>query len=671
MRILVTGGAGFLGSHVVDRAMREGHHVTVIDNLYTGRTSNFAHHAKSPNFQFIQHDVRYTWTPEVLAMHFDQIFHLACAASPVHYQSDPIGTTMTCVNGTNHTLQLALKNNCPILIASTSEVYGDPEVHPQPESYWGHTSCTGIRSCYDEGKRCAEALCFDYNRKFGVKVRVARIFNTYGPRMCFNDGRIISNFLVQALKGENITVYGKGDYTRSFQFCEDLVEGFWRLINHATEIGPVNLGNPEEYTVLEMAKKAQELVPGTKSQIIFLPAAKDDPKQRRPDITKAKAVLGWAPTITVAEGLRRTLAEFAPRVALGNEEGATIQANVMQQAAQKIYIQCNPLLDISAHVDAAFLAKYNVQPAAAALVAPEQMPIYADLESQKGSTYIPGGSGLNTARVAQWIAQSEAKNVTFVGCVSNDKYGGILKQSAEKDGVNMLLQTTTDAPTGSCAVCITGKERSLVANLGAANLISAQHLETATVKAAIAEAGLAYLTGFTLTINVDFVLAVAQRAHAAGARFAMNLSAPFIIQFFGEQLAKILPHVDILFSNDDEAQVFAQTKGWKGKTVAEIASLVAKLEHVGVGERLVVFTQGKDPSVFATPTTTGAVAVDPIDPAKIVDTNGAGDSFVGGFLAAAAKGLPVERCIAVGNYAAGVIIQNDGCTFPAKPSITL
>lgn len=657
-KVLITGGAGFLGSHVTDRALREGFDCYVVDNLQTGRMENIAHHIGHPRFHFVQHNVAFPFPPEILAIKFHQVFHLACPASPVHYQADPIGTTMTCVNGTNNVLQIAMNSDCPVLITSTSEVYGDPEVHPQPEDYWGHVNCAGIRSCYDEGKRCAEALCFDYNRLYNVKIRVARIFNTYGPRMCFNDGRIISNFLVQALRGEDITVYGTGEYTRSFQYCDDLVEGFWRLINHATEIGPVNLGNPEEYSVLDMANKAKELVPGTESNIVFLPAAKDDPKQRRPDITKAKAVLGWEPLVPVADGLRRTIAEFSSRLAA---ESASIS---------KLYIQCNPLLDISAHVSAEFLAKYNVQPASAALVAPEQMSIYADIEKQPGCTYIPGGSGLNTARVAQWISKApKGAFVSYVGCISDDKYGSILKQSSERDGVKMLVEFTTKAETGSCAVCITGKERSLVANLAAANAISGAHLDTDRVVSAMTSAKLFYLTGFTLTINVDYVIKVAKRAHAVGGKFMMNLSAPFIIQFFGEQLNKVLPYVDVLFSNDDEAKVFATVNGWKTDSVEDIAKLAAALPYNGKHGRLVVFTQGSQPSAWATTSSSGTVPVRPIAAEKIIDTNGAGDAFVGGFLAAAALGRSVERCIEVGNYAAGVIIQHDGCTFPAVPEI--
>ncbi|ORC90982.1 dTDP-glucose 4,6-dehydratase [Trypanosoma theileri] len=315
--VLVTGGSGFLGSHVVDRAIREGYSVVVVDNLYTGRKENVAHHMGKENFHFVQHDVRYPFPEEVLRHKYTYIFHLASPASPVHYQADSIGTTLTCVNGTYHSLLLAQRDDCPVLVGSTSEVYGDPEQHPQTEEYWGNVNCTGIRSCYDEGKRCAESLCFDFNRKHGVKIRVARIFNTYGPRMCFNDGRIISNFLVQALKERDITVYGTGEYTRSFQYCDDLVEGFFRFIRHPTEIGPINLGNPEEYSVLDMAKKAQELVPGTKSKIVFLPAVSDDPKQRRPDITKAKRVLNWEPVVSLSEGLKRTADEFAERVKRG------------------------------------------------------------------------------------------------------------------------------------------------------------------------------------------------------------------------------------------------------------------------------------------------------------------------------------------------------------------
>lgn len=657
-KVLITGGAGFLGSHVTDRAMAEGSIVYVMDNLYTGRRENFAHHLGHPRFHFVNHDVQFPFPPSIEEIKFDKIFHLACAASPVHYQNEPIQTTLTCVNGTNNVLRTALRSDCPVLIASTSEVYGDPNVHPQPETYWGNVNTIGIRSCYDEGKRCAEALCFDYHRHHGVKVRVARIFNTYGPRMCFNDGRIISNFIVQALKDEDITVYGTGEYTRSFQFVDDLVEGFWRLVHHPTETGPVNLGNPEEYSVLDMAKWMADLVPGTKSKIVHLPAAKDDPKQRRPDITKAKAVLGWEPKIPVAEGLRRTKEEFATR--LHNE-----------RLSQKgIYVQCNPLLDISAHVDAAFMAKYGVQPASAALFSDAQKGIYADLETKSDVCYIPGGSGLNTARVAKWMSRKLAP-VSYVGCIADDKYGAILKTSAEKEGVVMNVEYTNKEATGTCAVCITGKERSLVANLAAANCLSASHLTTDRVRNALNHSKLFYLTGFTLTISVDYVLTVAKAAHEVNGLFMMNLSAPFIIQFFGEQLKAVLPYVDILFSNDDEARTFAEAQGFGTQDVKEIAKKAAALPHVGKRERLVVFTQGKNPTIYATPSSVGEVEVPAIDPAKIIDTNGAGDSFVGGFLAGLAAEQSIERCCQAGNYAAGVIIQHDGCTFPESPSFTI
>eukprot|EP00744_Colponema_vietnamica_P002036 GILI01003279.1.p1 GENE.GILI01003279.1~~GILI01003279.1.p1 ORF type:complete len:664 (+),score=233.44 GILI01003279.1:55-2046(+) len=659
-KVLVTGGAGFLGSHVTDRAMREGYDVTVMDNLYTGRMENLEHHIGHPRFHFVNHDVKHPFPDKVNALKFDYIFHLACAASPVHYQSDPIGTTLTCVNGTLHALDAALRSDCPILISSTSEVYGDPQVNPQPESYWGNTNCTGIRSCYDEGKRCAEALCFDYHRKYGCKVRVARIFNTYGPRMCFNDGRIISNFLVQALRGDDITVYGTGEYTRSFQFYEDLIEGFWRLVMHPTETGPVNLGNPEEYSVLEMAEKARELVPGTKSKIVFLEAASDDPKQRRPDNTKALKVLGWKPQVSLAVGLRRTIEEFSSRLARDSS------------ALPKIYVQCNPLLDISAHVDAEFLKKYDVQPASAALFGEKQEGIYADIESRADHVFIPGGSGLNTARVAQWVSQAPIRSlVSYTGCVADDKYGAILKNSAEKEGVVMNVEYTTKAPTGSCAVCITGKERSLVANLAAANCLTGAHLETAEVQKALKESKLFYLTGFTLTVNVDYVLTVAKKAHQVGGKFMLNLSAPFIVQFFGEQLNKVLPYVDVLFSNDDEAKVFSEANKFGTTNVTEIAQKTAALPYNGPhGSRLVVFTQGSQPTVWATTSATAEVAVQPIEASKIIDTNGAGDSFVGGFLAGLARGADITKSIQAGNYAAGVVIQHDGCTFPETSSFT-
>eukprot|EP00796_Vickermania_ingenoplastis_P005838 gene5838-4163_t len=309
--VLITGGAGFIGSHVVDRAMKEGAHVTVVDNLYCGSTYNFAHHEGNKNFRFVWHDVTAPFNDDItLGTKFDCIFHLACAASPVHYQNEPIQTTMTCVNGTYHALQLATAHGCPILIASTSEVYGDPMEHPQRESYWGNVHCNGIRSCYDEGKRCAESLCFDFYRRYGTKIRVVRIFNTYGPRMSFNDGRIISNFLIQALRNDDITVFGTGEQTRSFQYVDDLVEGFWRFLAHPTETGPINMGNPRG--------KALELVPNCKSKITWLPCPQDDPKQRRPDNSKAKAVLDWSPQINVHDGLNRTLEEFTARLAMEN-----------------------------------------------------------------------------------------------------------------------------------------------------------------------------------------------------------------------------------------------------------------------------------------------------------------------------------------------------------------
>lgn len=324
--MLVTGGAGFIGSHVVERAIREGFHVTVVDNMFTGRQENVSPYLCKANYRFFQHDIQNPFPVAVSAgvpaddvgpgenRKYNCIFHLACPASPVHYQSDSIGTILTCVNGTNHVLQLATQHDCPVLIASTSEVYGDPEQSPQREDYWGHVNCCGVRSCYDEGKRCAEALCFDYHRRYRTKIRVARVFNTYGPRMCFDDGRVISNFLVQALRGADITIYGTGEQTRSFQFIDDLLDGLWRLVFHPTEIGPVNLGTADELTVREVAERVLALVPGTLSRVVFQSPVADDPKQRRPDTAKAKAVLGWAPKVSIDDGLRRTIEEFRARM---------------------------------------------------------------------------------------------------------------------------------------------------------------------------------------------------------------------------------------------------------------------------------------------------------------------------------------------------------------------
>jgi len=304
MRILVTGGAGFLGSHLCERLIAEGHEVACLDNLFTGRKSNIGHLLNNQHFEFIRHDVVDPFKIEV-----DQIYNLACPASPVHYQHNPIKTVKTSVMGAINVLGLAKRVDARVFQASTSEVYGDPSVHPQPEKYWGNVNPIGIRSCYDEGKRCAETLFFDYHRQNGVDIRVVRIFNTYGPRMMPDDGRVVSNFIVQALRGEPITIYGDGKQTRSFCFVDDLIEGFIRMMNQDKTVGPVNLGNPGEFTMIELAEK---ILAETKSRskIVHKPLPSDDPKQRRPDITLAKKHLGWEPKVDLAAGLKKTVAYF-------------------------------------------------------------------------------------------------------------------------------------------------------------------------------------------------------------------------------------------------------------------------------------------------------------------------------------------------------------------------
>ncbi len=304
MRILVTGGAGFLGSHLCDRLINEGHDILCLDNFFTGRKQNIAHLLQNPKFELIRHDVIDPFKVEV-----DQIYNLACPASPPHYQYNPIKTTKTSVMGAINCLGLAKRVRARVFLASTSEVYGDPNVHPQSESYWGNVNPIGRRSCYDEGKRCAETLFFDYHRENGVDIRVVRIFNTYGPRMLADDGRVVSNFIVQALKGENLTVYGDGSQTRSFCYVDDLIEGFVRLMNQDKTVGPVNIGNPGEFTMLELAELVLKKV-GGKSKITNLPLPADDPKQRRPDISLAKEVLGWEPKIPLEQGLDRTIEYF-------------------------------------------------------------------------------------------------------------------------------------------------------------------------------------------------------------------------------------------------------------------------------------------------------------------------------------------------------------------------
>ncbi|RMF21471.1 MAG: SDR family oxidoreductase [Cyanobacteria bacterium J083] len=307
MRILVTGGAGFIGSHLIDRLMKQGHEVICLDNFYTGTKRNILHWLDNPYFEFIRHDIT-----EPIRLEVDQIYHLACPASPVHYQYNPIKTVKTNVLGTINMLGLAKRIKARILLASTSEVYGDPNVHPQTEEYWGNVNCIGLRSCYDEGKRMAETLAFDYHRENHVDIRVARIFNTYGPRMLENDGRVVSNFIVQALKGVPLTVYGDGSQTRSFCYVSDLVEGLMRLMN-GDFIGPVNLGNPGEYTILELAKTIQKMV-NPEAEVAFKPLPQDDPKQRQPDITRAKTYLGWEPTIPLEKGLTMTIEDFQARL---------------------------------------------------------------------------------------------------------------------------------------------------------------------------------------------------------------------------------------------------------------------------------------------------------------------------------------------------------------------
>jgi UDP-glucuronate decarboxylase len=303
-RILVTGGAGFLGSHLCEKLTDQGHDVVCLDNYFTGSKHNVDHLRSRGNFELIRHDVTMPLFLEV-----DQIYNLACPASPIHYQYNPVKTIKTSVMGAINMLGLAKRVKARILQASTSEVYGDPEQHPQKEGYWGHVNPIGTRSCYDEGKRVAETLFFDYQRQNKVDIRVIRIFNTYGPKMHPHDGRVVSNFIVQALQGQDITIYGDGQQTRSFCYVSDLLEGMVRLMEHPTMVGPVNIGNPNEFTIRELADQVIELT-GSKSKIIKLPLPSDDPKQRQPDITLAKANLGWGPTVELREGLKKTIAYF-------------------------------------------------------------------------------------------------------------------------------------------------------------------------------------------------------------------------------------------------------------------------------------------------------------------------------------------------------------------------
>jgi UDP-glucuronate decarboxylase len=312
-RILITGGAGFIGSHLCDRLLSEGNEVICLDNFFTGRRLNIKHNLSNGNFEFVRHDVTSPYMAEV-----DEIFNLACPASPIHYQYNPIKTVKTSVMGAINMLGLAKRVKAKILQASTSEVYGDPIIHPQTEEYWGNVNPIGNRSCYDEGKRCAETLFMDYHRQNGVKIKIIRIFNTYGPRMNLNDGRVVSNFIVQALRGQDITIFGTGKQTRSFQYVDDLLEGMIRMMNTPdTVIGPINIGNPNEFTMIELATKIIDMI-GSKSKLIFQPLPSDDPKQRQPNISKAKEFLdNWNPNIQLQEGLIKTIKYFEDELKSG------------------------------------------------------------------------------------------------------------------------------------------------------------------------------------------------------------------------------------------------------------------------------------------------------------------------------------------------------------------
>jgi UDP-glucuronate decarboxylase len=304
---LVAGGAGFVGSHLCDRLIADHYRVVCLDNLYTGSIDNIAHLLNHPDFMYIKQDVI---QPCEVDEKLSLIFNLACPASPRHYQKNPIYTTKISVMGTLNMLELAQRNNCPMLQASTSEVYGDPALHPQPETYWGNVNPDGIRACYDEGKRCAESLCMDYHRQYGTRVKVVRIFNTYGPRMAEDDGRVVSNFITQALKGEPLTIHGDGSQTRSFMYVSDLIEGFMRMVHTPDDVtGPINLGNPEEYTVQELADIVSDLL-GTEKKYVYKPLPQNDPTRRKPDITLAKSVLNWQPSVKAADGLRQVINYF-------------------------------------------------------------------------------------------------------------------------------------------------------------------------------------------------------------------------------------------------------------------------------------------------------------------------------------------------------------------------
>lgn len=308
-RILITGGAGFIGSHLCDRLIKEGNEVICLDNFFTGSRQNIVHLIGNPNFELVRHDVTMPYFAEV-----DEIYNLACPASPIHYQFNAIKTIKTSVMGAINVLGLAKRTKAKILQASTSEVYGDPDVHPQTESYWGNVNPIGVRSCYDEGKRCAESLFMNYHAQNGVKIKIVRIFNTYGPRMHPNDGRVVSNFIVQALQNQNITIYGDGQQTRSFQYVDDLVEGFIRMMASGDDfIGPVNIGNPGEYTILQLAKEIIRLT-NSKSELVYMPLPQDDPIQRQPNITLAKEKLNWEPRIPLEEGLKKTIAYFETQI---------------------------------------------------------------------------------------------------------------------------------------------------------------------------------------------------------------------------------------------------------------------------------------------------------------------------------------------------------------------